>query len=532
MARQLTRLNHRARTAGALAAGVGLLAASACSNSSNDIAASAAPTDHVLRMSFLQDPGQPPDPDVYYAGQGLLLTTNIYDGLLQYQPGTAQPKIVPALATSWTASKDNKVFTFKLRKGVSFHDGKPFTSAAVKPSFDRRTAVGQGPAYMVSDVASVTPQGDYAVAITLKHGNAAFPAYLASAYGPKMMSPTGLAAHAGKDHDQTYLRTHDLGTGPYTLTDARVGTHYGLKAYDRYWGKKPYFTSVDIPVETDSSTQQLLLNKGKLAVIMHDLSESAVQSYRKNSAVKNYSLPSLASDFLYVNPHAGMFTSQANRQAVLQAIDTDAIYKQVYAGRAKKATQAYSSRVVQPGQAEQNITHQTATLQKLVPTLPAGQRTLTIGYDSSSPDNQLVANLVSAQLSAVGLTVKVQSYPTSQVFGWPTDVKSAPEMLAAGGWPDAAPPYMWAHISYEQGGGLNYFQCSTPEITKLIGQGLATGSNEVFSKVGELAAQSGCWYNLVDQDDFMVSQPWLKGVEQAHVVTVPQSLSLAALSVG
>jgi peptide/nickel transport system substrate-binding protein len=47
-----------------------------------------------------------------------------------------------------------------------------------------------------------------------------------------------------------------------------------------------------------------------------------------------------------------------------------------------------------------------------------------------------------------------------------------------------------------------------------------------------LAAASGCWYNLVNQDDFMVAQPWLKGVEATHVVGAPNTLDLAGLSVG
>ena len=46
------------------------------------------------------------------------------------------------------------------------------------------------------------------------------------------------------------------------------------------------------------------------------------------------------------------------------------------------------------------------------------------------------------------------------------------------------------------------------------------------------AVKTGCWLNIADVDDFMVAQPWLKGVEQAHVVTNPNSLRLAALSVG
>src|ERR1700716_2854380 len=229
----------------------------ACTGSGKTQAAVPAPTDHVLHLSFMQDPGQPPHPDIYYGGQGLLLTTNTYEGLLAYQGGSADPKIVAGLATSWTASADNKVFTFQLRQGVLFHDGTPFTSAAVKPSLDRRLGVNQGPAYMVSDVESVTTQGDYGVTVTLKDSNSAFLDYLASAYGPKMMSPTALKDQAGSDNAQTYLRTHDIGTGPYTLTDASVGSHYAMKVFDKYWGPQPYFTAVDLPVLTDLSTQQL-----------------------------------------------------------------------------------------------------------------------------------------------------------------------------------------------------------------------------------------------------------------------------------
>ncbi|WP_261887619.1 ABC transporter substrate-binding protein, partial [Mycobacterium marinum] len=111
----------------------------------------------------------------------------------------------------------------------------------VKASFDRRVAVNQGPAYMVKDVESVTTQGDYDVTITLKAPNSAFLDYLACPYGPRMLSPEGLKKNAGTDNAQGYLTTHDLGTGPFTLTDAQVGSHYAMAAFPDYWGTKPYF---------------------------------------------------------------------------------------------------------------------------------------------------------------------------------------------------------------------------------------------------------------------------------------------------
>jgi peptide/nickel transport system substrate-binding protein len=530
----MRKLPRRGVTAAAAAilAGLGL---TACGSSSPaaPAAASSAPSSRTLTLSFLEDPGSGSgDPDVYYAGQGILLQDNIYQGLLQYQGGTATPTIIPDLATSYTVNKAFTVYTLKLRKGVFFHDGTPFTSAAVAPSFARRLAVGQGPSYMVVG-AKVAAQGPYQLTITLAKPNPFFPSYLAAPYGPRMMSPTGLAAHAGSDHDQTYLRTHDLGTGPYTLSEAKIGSTYQLKAFPKYWGPKPFFTTVNLPVITDSSTQQLEFDKGQLAAIMHDLPESAVKSYLTNKSVTTYSLPTLDSDFAYVNPASGFLTTAANRLALLKAINIQQIYQEVFTGRATIATQAYPAHMMPAGDAAQSIPFSTAPLTKLVQSLPASQRTLTIGYDSSSPDNQLVANVMSAQLDALGLTVTVQSFPTATIYGWPPpapNAKGAPSVLLDAGWPDAAPPYMWAHISFDPNGGLNYLHCSSPQVSKLLTQGATTGSAATFSQIGVDSVQTGCWYNLVNQNDFMVAQPWLKGVVKAHVVTEPFSLNLYDLS--
>ncbi|MBI3692515.1 MAG: ABC transporter substrate-binding protein, partial [Mycolicibacterium aromaticivorans] len=340
--------------------------------------------------------------------------------------------------TEWTASPDNKVFNFKLRQGVKFHDGTPFTSAAVKASFDRRAAVNQGPAYMVSDVESVTTQGDYDVTVTLKAPNSAFLDYLACPYGPRMMSPDGLQKNAGTDHAQGYLTTHDLGTGPYTLTAAEVGSKYQLTAFGDYWGTKPYFEKVELPVITDVSAQQLQFNNGQLAAILHDLPSSAVQSYLDNKSFANYSLPTMMSNFVYINPKKGMMTDAKNRNAVMQAVDVDELVKQTYFGRGKKADQIYPANMMAAEYGKQTVTHDPSVLTQIAAGLPADQKSVTIGYDSSNPDNQLISNLIQTQLAAAGLNAKVQAYPTSEIYGWVGgDGQAAPEIMTYLGWPDA-----------------------------------------------------------------------------------------------
>jgi peptide/nickel transport system substrate-binding protein len=503
------------------------------SNSGGNGTPNAAPTDKVLHLSFLQDPGQPPDPDIFYAGQGLLLTTNTYEGLLQYKAGTDKPVLEPLLATEWTASPDNKVYTFKLREGVKFHDGTPFTAAAVKASFDRRLAVNQGPAYMVKDVESMTTQGDYGVTITLKAPNSAFLDYLACPYGPRMLSPEGLKKNAGTDNAQGYLTNHDLGTGPYTLTAAEVGSHYALESFKDYWGTKPYFEKVEIPVITDVSAQQLQFNNDQLAAILHDLPSSAVQSYLDNKSFSNYSLPTMMSNYLYLNPRKGMLADAKNRSALLQAIDVEELVKQTYFGRGKTADQIYPPNMMAAEFAKQSVTHDPSVLSGVAAGLPADQKAITIGYDSSNPDNQLISNLIQTQLAAAGLTAKVQAYPTSEIYGWiGGDGQAAPEVLTLLAWPDAPSPYTWGHISWDPDGGLNYLGCSAPPVTDALAKGLPTGADADFSAAGSDALNTGCWLNVADVNDFMVTQPWLKGVEQAHVVTNPNSLRLSALSVG
>ena len=497
--------------------------------------ASSFPTSHTLQLSFLQDPGQPPDPDVYYAGEGLLLTRNLYEGLVKYQSGTAKRVVVPSLATSWTISPNGLVYTFHLRHGVQFHDGTLFTSSAVAASFKRRLEVNGGPAYMVVGT-TVTAPSPYTAVITLKAPNTAFMDYLASSYGPVMESPTALATHAGKDFAQTYLQTHDIGTGPYVLTQAKVGVSYQMKAFAKYWGKKPYYTTVNIPVIDNLSTQEIQFNGGQLAGILHDLTGPAVAQYIANPNVKFYSLPVIEEESVYVNEHRGFLTAQSNRQALLKAIDVKAIVAGVFPDRATVATQAPPAGLMPAGTGLQKITYNPSALSGVIKKLTSSQKQITVGYDSGAPDDQLVAEQIAAELQGLGLSPKVVGYQTSEIYGWVGSAKlaaaKAPNILVYYVWPDAFNTFTWNHISYDSTGGLQYLSCSVPGIDAVDAAAVKTGSTPLYNKALEMAVNSGCWLNLANLSDAMVAQPWLKGVQNAHVVAMPWALLLNELYPG
>jgi peptide/nickel transport system substrate-binding protein len=148
------------------------------------------------------------------------------------------------------------------------------------------------------------------------------------------------------------------------------------------------------------------------------------------------------------------------------------------------------------------------------------------------PDDQQLANLVSATFASYGLTIKVQGFTTSQIFGWLGDPKGSPNALFDTFWPDAAHPYTTAHITWAADGGANLLHCSDPAITALLPQALASGSAADFSTLGTEAAGTGCWTNVAQLNDFMVAQKWLKGVAQSHDIAAPQTLIFSGLSAG
>jgi hypothetical protein len=71
-----------------------------------------------------------------------------------------------------------------------------------------------------------------------------------------------------------------------------------------------------------------------------------------------------------------------------------------------------------------------------------------------------------------------------------------------------------------------------PNIVDQLNQAVATDNTALFGQVGDAAAATGCWQNMVNRSDVFVAQPWLKGLPQGHVVAYPYTVNLAALHPG
>jgi peptide/nickel transport system substrate-binding protein len=535
MTRRTTRVPTGARRSAALLV-AGALLLSACGSGEGDAGSTtaAAPTDGVLRLGVLNDIGQPPDPDVYYSGNGLALTTNLYEGLVRYEAGNHdEAKIVPLLAESWEVSPDFTEYTFTLRQGVVFHDGTPFDASAVEASFQRRLAVDAGPAYMVQGVADVEELDDHTVKVRLSEPNSAFLDYLASPYGPRMISPTVLSEQAGDDNAQTYLSTHDAGTGPYTLTKAVVGEGYEMQAFEDYWGDAdPVFTTIELPVYTEISAMQLELEKGDLHALLSAVPTASRQKYLDSDELEAYSLPSFQVGVLYMNPNRELLADASARKALFEGIDWKTLIDQVAGASSVPAEGNYPKGALPADVDSRELAYDPAALEEWVGTLPAGMP-IQIGYNAGGADAEQMANIIAAQLQALGMAATVTAHQSSEVFGeFAAAPQDAPDVFVSPGtWPDSNNAYMHGHVFWDQDGGLNHLQCYSEDVTALLDEALTTGDAATYAEAGQAAYDAGCAPTFAWTSDFMVAQNWLDGVEESHSIAAPATLDFATLGI-
>src|SRR5262245_4638021 len=160
-----------------------------------------------------------------------------YNTLLEFD--TAKyPAIKGDLAESWTVGKDGLSYTFKLRKGVKFHDGSTFSSEDIKASYERLRNPPQGVLSIrqasYADIASIETPDPLTVVFKLKKANASMLTNFAS--------PWACAYSAAKlKQDPKFPERNILGTGPFTFVDHVAGSHWTGRKFDGYFEKgKPY----------------------------------------------------------------------------------------------------------------------------------------------------------------------------------------------------------------------------------------------------------------------------------------------------
>jgi len=264
----------------------------------------------------------------YDFGSGTL-DYQIFQHLLEAGPGGLTPH--PVLATKCGFKGNLKTFACTLRKGVKFHNGKPFTSADVVWSFDRvvRIKDPSGIYTLLSNLKSVKAKGKYGVVFNLKAPQATWPQILT----------TGAAQIVSKSsYPLKRLRSNtakQAGTGPYELSKFSPGQQAVLKKFKGYWGKPAANDGVIIRYYSKSSTMKLALTRKDIDMAFRDFTPTELLSLQKTSGIKVLKGSGASIRYLVLNVNEFPTDRLAVRRAIAYLMPRQAIANRVYHGLVK-----------------------------------------------------------------------------------------------------------------------------------------------------------------------------------------------------
>lgn len=458
----------------------------------------------VLRIPYVADIGTF-DPDNGFEIGGMSAINNVYEGLVEYEPGST--KIVGLLAKSWDISDDGLIYTFHLVKGVRFHDGTPLDAKAVVTSFERRRDRELILSYFLANVKDIGAPDPSTVVLTLNRPQPSLLDGLASPWGPKIISPKALAEHDRGDLATTWLNAHAVGTGPFRLTEFRPGERYVLERNDAYWGEKPFFGEVRISVVPEISQQILQLQAGEIDAVPLNYPFSQLASLPAGLQVT--ASPSMNQYDLFVRANSALDDAEI-RRAVMAAINpalwiNDAFDR--FAAVAKSPYPRMMLDAVHPIEFPTDLETARAAVAK------HGKIALVIGLASDTPSYARIADLMIAQLALIGVEATAYALPSGTAFAM-KDYPNPPDLLLSIAGPDAAHPENQAKVFFTKDAPLNYFGRVLPAADAIIeeaGQQTDIGKRDaLYERAGHMYVDAGYIVPLVDADDVVVHVEGLK----------------------
>lgn len=272
------------------------------------------------------------------------INRNLYSKLVTYDDCTGE--LYGDLAESWDISEDLKTFTFKLREGVNWHDGTPFTSADVKWTIDSILDYGEGAnAYAdVSMIESVECPDDYTVVLHLSEPCGTMLNNLADYYGFDIL-PKHL--WEGTDVDTNPCNTAPVGTGPFKFVEYEIGNHVTLEANKEYFGDGPYLDEVIFAFCADETTAMTAIEAGEAGFMTASPAFSEVERLRGIDGVEVDMQDTSIIQWMGFNMDGTReyISDPVVREAISYAIDNDEISEKLYCGQAKAATSYYTTLV-------------------------------------------------------------------------------------------------------------------------------------------------------------------------------------------
>lgn len=244
-------------------------------------------------------------------------------------------ELEPVLAESYEASADGLTYTFKLKTGVTFHNGDPFTSADVKYTYEwiQNPESASTRASNVELISSIETPDDATVVITLSSADVTFLVNVA----PLQIVPSKYHAEIGEDA----FGAAPIGTGPFYLaatSDYSPAAFVELKAFENYFRGRPNFDVFRLDIAPEASARFVALESGTADHSIWSLNADDNHTLEESGQFTIFKSLSLAVNHIPLNNKHPFLSDKAARKALITGLDRQATLEEVYLGDGQVAT--------------------------------------------------------------------------------------------------------------------------------------------------------------------------------------------------
>jgi peptide/nickel transport system substrate-binding protein len=336
-----------------------------------------------------------------YDNESIWISLNIVEPL--FQASNDGKSVIPWLATGYDLSQDKLSWTIHLRKGVTFHDGRPMTSKDVKFSIEVNGQEGSQWQFINAAIKDITAPDDSTVVVTTKTPWAPMLADLA-------LFANGIIPenYGGQPKDAFYQ--HPIGTGAFQWDHWTKGQDLKLKRNPSYWQKgKPYLDSVTWTNVPDDNTR-ILQVKGSQVHIDEFPPWSSVSSLKSTPNVAVQVAESSRTDFLVFNEKHRPFQDVHVRRAIAYALDRQAMVKAALFGNGQVANSFLTPALFGYDPNLKATPHdvQKAKQEMAQSSVPSGFSTTLMVGSGQVTDNTL-AQIVQQELKQIGIDVTLKT---------------------------------------------------------------------------------------------------------------------------
>lgn len=250
---------------------------------------------------------------------------HIYDTLVRIGPDN---QLVPCLAESWEIADDNTV-VFKLRPGVKFHNGDPFTAEDVKFSLERQKKSARQ-AYNVAIVESVEVIDELTCRVRLKEPATGLLLSSLSHYGSSIV---GKSATEKVEATGQTINDKPIGTGPYSFVSFKANDRTVIEKNPDYFGKMPANDQLVFKIIPDGSARTIALETGGIDLLVN-VESVDVKRVRANKKLFLEEYASTWMEFIILNNAKPPFDKRVVREAIAHLVQRDGIIRVAESGEA------------------------------------------------------------------------------------------------------------------------------------------------------------------------------------------------------